>query len=80
MVSLEVGIVRLMAGVADHSAGVLGRGHLRETLWLGSILFVALRRQVHAVLARLPEVASFALAGEAGGGWGATVVTLRSVR
>jgi DNA-nicking Smr family endonuclease len=37
----------------------------------------ALRRQVHAVLGRLPEVASFALAGEAGGGWGATLVTLR---
>lgn len=39
----------------------------------------ALRRQVHAVLARLPEVRSYALAGEAGGGWGATLVTLRAV-
>jgi DNA-nicking Smr family endonuclease len=37
----------------------------------------ALRRQVHALLGRLPEVVSFALAGEAGGGWGATLVTLR---
>ena len=37
----------------------------------------ALRRQVHAVLGRLPEVAGFALANEAGGGWGATLVTLR---
>lgn len=37
----------------------------------------ALRRQVHATLARLPEVESFALAGEAGGGWGATLVILR---
>jgi DNA mismatch repair protein MutS2 len=36
----------------------------------------ALRRQVHALLARLPEVSSYALAGEAGGGWGATLVTL----
>jgi DNA-nicking Smr family endonuclease len=36
-----------------------------------------LRRQVHKVLSRLPEVASFALAGETGGGWGATLVTLR---
>jgi DNA-nicking Smr family endonuclease len=37
----------------------------------------ALRRQVHALLARAPEVASYALAGEASGGWGATLVTLR---
>jgi DNA-nicking Smr family endonuclease len=37
----------------------------------------ALRRQVHVLLARLPEVQGFALAGEAGGGWGATLVTLR---
>jgi dsDNA-specific endonuclease/ATPase MutS2 len=35
----------------------------------------ALRRTVHAVLDRAPEVASFRLAGD-GGGWGATVVTL----
>jgi DNA-nicking Smr family endonuclease len=37
----------------------------------------ALRRQVHALLARDPEVASFTLAGESAGGWGATIVTLR---
>jgi DNA-nicking Smr family endonuclease len=37
----------------------------------------ALRRQVHALLAKLPEVVTFALAGESAGGWGATLVTLR---
>jgi DNA-nicking Smr family endonuclease len=37
----------------------------------------ALRETVHAVLKRLPEVASFRLAGEGGGSWGATLVTLR---
>ncbi len=37
----------------------------------------ALRRSVQSILSRLPEVASFALAGEDGGGWGATIVTLR---
>ncbi len=36
-----------------------------------------LRETVHAILGRLPEVASFRLAGEDGGGWGATIVILR---
>jgi DNA-nicking Smr family endonuclease len=31
---------------------------------------------VHSILARLPEVVSFRLAGEDGGGWGATIVIL----
>lgn len=38
-----------------------------------------LRKTVHSVLGRLPEVASFRLAGEDGGGWGATLVILRPV-
>lgn len=37
----------------------------------------ALRRRVHALLARLPEVASYRLADESAGGWGATLVELR---
>ena len=35
-----------------------------------------LRERVHAVLRRLPAVASFSLAPESMGGWGATVVEL----
>lgn len=37
----------------------------------------ALRRTVHATLARHPDVASFALADERGGAWGATLVELK---
>jgi DNA-nicking Smr family endonuclease len=37
----------------------------------------ALRRSVHAILSRQPEVVSFGLAMEDAGGWGATLVTLR---
>ncbi len=36
-----------------------------------------LRERVHAVLRRIPAVASFSLAPGAMGGWGATVVELR---
>jgi DNA-nicking Smr family endonuclease len=36
-----------------------------------------LRRTVHAILGRLPEVQEFRLAGDRGGGWGATLVELK---
>ncbi len=40
----------------------------------------ALRETVHSILSRLPEVASFRLAMEDEGGWGATIVTLKPAR
>jgi DNA-nicking Smr family endonuclease len=39
-----------------------------------------LRRTVHAILARHPEVLSFTLDHPEFGGWGATIVALRSAK
>jgi len=36
-----------------------------------------LRRTVHGILAKIPEVAGFQLADESAGSWGATLVRLR---
>ena len=38
--------MRLMARIAEHAAGVLGGGHLREGRRLGRILFVTLAAEV----------------------------------
>jgi dsDNA-specific endonuclease/ATPase MutS2 len=40
----------------------------------------SLKRMIHAILSKLPEVASFRTAEEGAGGWGATIVELRSKR
>lgn len=37
-----------------------------------------LRRTVHAVLERHPDVVEYRLGGQGGGSWGATVATLRA--
>jgi dsDNA-specific endonuclease/ATPase MutS2 len=39
----------------------------------------ALRETVHSLLRKLDIVDSFNLAGESGGGWGATIVSLRVI-
>src|SRR2546426_271053 len=39
-----------------------------------------LRQTVHSILSKLPEVASFALASEHFGGWGATIVHLHPLK
>ena len=61
--------------VPDYLAACQERGVLQVRIIHGKGAGT-LRRTVHAILARLPEVASFGLAMEDAGGWGATIVTL----
>jgi DNA-nicking Smr family endonuclease len=61
--------------IPDYLAACQERGILQVRIIHGKGTGT-LRRTVHAILARLPEVASFGLAKEDAGGWGATMVTL----
>jgi DNA-nicking Smr family endonuclease len=62
--------------VPDYLAACRERGILEVRIVHGKGTGT-LRRHVHAVLGRLPEVVEFHLADESGGGWGATLVKLR---
>jgi DNA-nicking Smr family endonuclease len=61
--------------VLDYLAECQQRGILRVRVIHGKGIG-NLRRTVHAVLAKHPEVAEFHLANEHFGGWGATIVHL----
>ena len=61
--------------VPDYLESCRGRGILEVRIIHGKGTG-ALRRTVHAVLDRIPYVASYTAAGHGGGGWGATLVTL----
>ena len=62
--------------VPDYLAECQQRGILRVRVIHGKGIG-NLRRTVHAILAKHPEVISYALASEHFGGWGATIVHLR---
>jgi len=64
--------------VTDYLAECRARGILRVRIIHGKGVG-NLRRTVQALLAKHPDVISFALAGEQLGGWGATIVHLRSL-
>jgi DNA-nicking Smr family endonuclease len=62
--------------VPDYLRACHERGILRVRIIHGKGIG-NLRRTVHALLLRHPQVASYALASEAFGGWGATIVHLK---
>lgn len=63
--------------VPDYLAACRDKGILQVRIIHGKGIG-ALRETVHAILKKLPEVISFQLADESGGGWGATVVYLKT--
>jgi DNA-nicking Smr family endonuclease len=60
----------------EYLAACQERGILRVRIIHGKGIGT-LQRTVHSILAKHPEVISFALAGEHFGGWGATIAHLR---
>jgi DNA-nicking Smr family endonuclease len=62
--------------VLDYLAACQERGILQVRIIHGKGIG-NLRRTVHAILARHPEVVSYTLAEPQSGGWGATLVILR---
>lgn len=62
--------------VPDYLAECLQRNILRVRIIHGKGIG-NLRRTVHSILAKHPDVESFALASEPFGGWGATIVHLK---
>ena len=64
--------------VQDYLTECRGKGILQVRIIHGKDIG-ALRETVHALLARMPEVDSFKLADEQGGGWGATIVHLKPI-
>ena len=65
--------------VLDYLAECRLRGILRVRIIHGKGIG-NLRRTVHAILARHPDVVSYALASEPFGGWGATIAHLRPLK
>ncbi|MBW2040212.1 MAG: Smr/MutS family protein [Deltaproteobacteria bacterium] len=64
--------------VPDYLAACRERGILKVRIIHGKGTG-AMLRTVHSILGQMSEVASFRLAGEDAGGWGATIVVLRPV-
>ena len=65
--------------VQDYLAECRERGILQVRIIHGKGIGT-LREIVHATLSRMPEVDSFNLADEQGGGWGATIVHLKPIQ